>query len=132
MFAFLASLEAFAPIVATLVFNNLYPVTLHFMPGFCYIVCALLCLITIIIAIWLYMDMKAEPEYDIMEEEDRGNEAIGKDDGIENGADASVCNAPSIQDAGITHAVVLVAHERSNLSSGGPSYDAMNGMPDVY
>ncbi|XP_013421394.1 solute carrier family 46 member 3 [Lingula anatina] len=40
-FAFLGCAQALSILMASLIFNNLYPATLHFLPGLSYLICAL-------------------------------------------------------------------------------------------
>ncbi|KAJ8308583.1 hypothetical protein KUTeg_013457 [Tegillarca granosa] len=54
LFGLIATMESIAILFATLVFNNLYPVTLSFFRGFCFLISAGLLVIAFIVMIYLH------------------------------------------------------------------------------
>ena len=53
VFAVFAGMQALAEIVSSTLFNNLYPYTLHFWNGLCFLIGAVLCLVPISLAVWV-------------------------------------------------------------------------------
>ncbi|XP_046577593.1 proton-coupled folate transporter-like [Haliotis rubra] len=51
-------MDSVAVMVASLIFNQLYPVTLDFFPGFSFLVAAGLSVVAAAIMLWLHFDLK--------------------------------------------------------------------------
>ncbi|XP_033629165.1 proton-coupled folate transporter-like [Asterias rubens] len=58
MFACTSFLDIFCQMAGSLLFNTLYPATLHIWPGFSFLIMAAVFLISLIIMFWLQYDMK--------------------------------------------------------------------------
>ncbi|XP_046567073.1 proton-coupled folate transporter-like [Haliotis rubra] len=58
LFGLLASMDSIAVVVASLIFNQLYPATLDILPGLSFMVAAGLCVVAAAIMLWLHFDMR--------------------------------------------------------------------------
>ncbi|XP_074651711.1 lysosomal proton-coupled steroid conjugate and bile acid symporter SLC46A3-like isoform X2 [Tubulanus polymorphus] len=67
MFAFVASGESLITLLASVIFNNLYPATISFYPGFCFILAAAMMIIPIIIIGFVHKFIKQEDRYSLFE-----------------------------------------------------------------
>ncbi|XP_067681839.1 lysosomal proton-coupled steroid conjugate and bile acid symporter SLC46A3-like [Haliotis asinina] len=60
LFGLLAAMDSIAVVVASMIFNQLYPATLDFFPGLSFVVAAGLCAIAAAIMLWLHFDMRGQ------------------------------------------------------------------------
>ncbi|XP_046577634.1 proton-coupled folate transporter-like [Haliotis rubra] len=58
LFGLIAAMDSIAVLVASLIFNQLYPVTLDFFPGFSFMVAAGLSVVAAGIMMWLHVDLR--------------------------------------------------------------------------
>ncbi|XP_078682545.1 lysosomal proton-coupled steroid conjugate and bile acid symporter SLC46A3-like isoform X2 [Branchiostoma floridae x Branchiostoma belcheri] len=78
LFSVVSSIEVMSQLLASVLFNNLYPATLNFFPGLCFLLMAGSLIIPLGILQWLQMDIKRTKSYSTLEEE--GNELEGSPD----------------------------------------------------
>ncbi|CAH1254042.1 SLC46A1 [Branchiostoma lanceolatum] len=78
LFSVVSSVEVLSQLLASVLFNNLYPATLSFFPGFCFILMGASLIIPMVILQWLEVDIKRTRSYSTLQEE--GNELDGSSD----------------------------------------------------
>ncbi|XP_035666144.1 solute carrier family 46 member 3-like isoform X1 [Branchiostoma floridae] len=78
LFSVVASVEVLSQLLASVLFNNLYPATLSFFPGFCFVLMGGVMIIPMSILQWLEMDIKRTRSYSTLQEE--GTELDGSPD----------------------------------------------------
>ncbi|XP_067681740.1 proton-coupled folate transporter-like [Haliotis asinina] len=69
LFGVVAAVESIGSLLASLLFNELYPVSLGFFPGFSFLLAAGLCVIGAAIMLWLHFDLPTMVYRDIHQEE---------------------------------------------------------------
>ncbi|XP_013413774.1 proton-coupled folate transporter [Lingula anatina] len=65
-FAFVGSAQSLSVLLSSVIFNNLYPETLHFFPGLSYLLCAVLLLVAIVLTIIIRFRMPKPEVNDTM------------------------------------------------------------------
>ncbi|XP_041353727.1 proton-coupled folate transporter-like [Gigantopelta aegis] len=70
LFSILAVAENIAALLASLMFNELYPATLHIMPGFCFLLAAGITVIGFCIVLYLHFDMRGSQVYTNLQEQE--------------------------------------------------------------
>ncbi|XP_013421329.1 proton-coupled folate transporter-like [Lingula anatina] len=76
-FAFLGCAQALSILMASLIFNNLYPATLHFLPGLSYLVCALLTVAVMALTIVMRCYMPVEETTNTQDDQTLDNTGDG-------------------------------------------------------
>ncbi|CAH1792649.1 unnamed protein product [Owenia fusiformis] len=67
MFAIVGIGESLCTLLGSTIFNNLYPATLKFYPGFSFFAAAGMMLIPIILIVWVRQDMKSQAQYESLQ-----------------------------------------------------------------
>ncbi|XP_071081154.1 lysosomal proton-coupled steroid conjugate and bile acid symporter SLC46A3-like [Haliotis cracherodii] len=94
LFGVVAAVESIASLLASLLFNELYPESLAFFPGFSFLLAAGLCVIAAAIMLWLHLDLRKMVHGGIQQETKEEKTAT----------DNTWCNKGDLQtDAVMTH-----------------------------
>ncbi|XP_046571893.1 proton-coupled folate transporter-like [Haliotis rubra] len=69
LFGLVAAVESIASLLASLLFNQLYPLSLGFFPGFCFLLAAGLFVIAVALMLWLHLDSQRLAGYKTLQED---------------------------------------------------------------
>ncbi|XP_046343788.2 solute carrier family 46 member 3-like isoform X2 [Haliotis rufescens] len=78
LFGLVAAVESVASLLASLLFNQLYPASLAFFPGFSFLLAAGLCVIAAAIMLWLHLDQRSLVDYNILQDDQTDTDSVNR------------------------------------------------------